>query len=440
MSDPASEPLFRLEIAGLPEPFIVTAFTGSEAISEPFVYEVDVSIPDMSLDLASLLYRRAWLSLGRMGAVVHGQINDVVQQHPGARCRMRIGPKLAGLAQRFTRRVFNTCSVPQILRSVLKAHGMCERSLRFDLDGEYPPQDLCVQRRESDLQFLQRLCAEAAIHFHFDQGTQGHRLVFADHPGSFSTADPVAYRADGVAPGVRAFRVRTDFRDTYAAWGRSDLLTLRCGQRLTLVEHPVEGLNRQWLVTRVEHRGQALGYGNHFRVIPWGEPFLAARADAAFAAMGQQRGWVVAVDAPPAKTAGRVAVQFDWLYQGEGASASHCWVPLSPELAASTTTPLRDGTEVLVSFIEGDPGRPLICALLEEAAPQQRAAQPCVPNVGSSVAPCKTVADPALLSALRSAEPLIPLCLLPEGGCFNGCAQPVCVCRIVTQRDAGAWR
>lgn len=64
MSDPANEPSFRLEIAGLPEPFVVAAFMGSEAISEPFSHEVELLPGSTPPDLAGLLYRSVWLSFG----------------------------------------------------------------------------------------------------------------------------------------------------------------------------------------------------------------------------------------------------------------------------------------------------------------------------------------------------------------------------------------
>jgi uncharacterized protein involved in type VI secretion and phage assembly len=39
MFDSVNEPSFRLDVAGLPTPFEVLAFTGREAISEPFVFD-----------------------------------------------------------------------------------------------------------------------------------------------------------------------------------------------------------------------------------------------------------------------------------------------------------------------------------------------------------------------------------------------------------------
>lgn len=66
-----------------------------------------------------------------------------------------------------------------------------------------------------------------------------------------------------------------------------------------------------------------------------------------------QRAWVVTVAEPQPDEWRSVAVQFDWLYQGEGAAASHCWLPLSAALS-ETAPALDEGVEVVVSFLEGD--------------------------------------------------------------------------------------
>ncbi|MGN8345183.1 type VI secretion system Vgr family protein [Pseudomonas sp. SMV71] len=427
MSDPASESSFRLEIAGLPEPFVVLAFTGNEAISEPFVFEAQVLLGDPALDLQSLMYRSVWLSFGRGGQGIHGQLHQLVQPRQGGACQVRIGPKLACLAQRFSQRVFSARSVPQIIRQVLKAHGISGRSLCLDLTGDYPLRDICTQYRESDLQFLQRVCAEAGIHFHFEHTRQGHSLVFADHRASFPPTGEVIYGGDADAPAVRTFSVQTDTASALAAQGRSDLPALHCAQVLTLEGYSFAGWNRRWLLTKVEHRAQAGLYGNHFQAIEWGVPFVVERVPAKPRMMSRQRGWVVEVDEPALQEAGRVAVQFDWAYQGEGASPSHCWLPLAPELAADGLGRLLDGTEVLVSFIEGDPDRPLVSAFLDSGRPDESSAGATSPD------PLPSAVDPKLLSAIRSAEPLVLLCLLPGGGCFSPCAQPLCTCRMLTR-------
>ncbi|WP_249226406.1 contractile injection system protein, VgrG/Pvc8 family, partial [Pseudomonas qingdaonensis] len=49
---------------------------------------------------------------------------------------------------------------------------------------------------ESDLHFIQRLCEEEGIHYHFQHSPQGHALVFGDDQTVFPTLAPVAYQQD----------------------------------------------------------------------------------------------------------------------------------------------------------------------------------------------------------------------------------------------------
>ena len=431
MSDPASEPSFRLQIAGLPEPFVVVAFTGSEAISEPFVFEAQLLILDATLDLSGLLYRSAWLSFGDSERGIHGQLHELVQPCHGAGCRVRIGPRLACLAQRFSQRVFSASSVPQIIRQVLKGHGIRGRHLCLDLTGDYQPRDFCAQYRESDLQFLRRVCAEAGIHFHFEHARGGHCVVFTDNAEHFPGLGEVVSTGPGQGSGVQAFRVRTDASGAQLAQGRSDLAHLHSGRALSLAAHPFAGWNRRWWLTRVEHRGDAGAYRNVFSAIPAGAPLVADKVPAKPRMASRQRGWVIKVR-EPAPRAGHVAVQFDWTYQGEGASPGHCWLPLARELSGDGPPVLDEGTEVLVSFVEGDPDRPVISAFLD--APATAVA------VDDSISsqPLASELDPVLLSAIRSGEPLVLLCLVPGGGPFTPCTQPVCTCRLLTRHGAGS--
>jgi type VI secretion system secreted protein VgrG len=138
-----------------------------------------------------------------------------------------------------------------------------------------------------------------------------------------------------------------------------------------------------------------------------------------------QRAWVVEVDEPGPDPTRPVPVQFDWLYQGEGAAPSHCWLPLAGPLQAETFSPLCEGTELVVSFVEGDPDQPQISGVLHAPAPVE------VTGAAGPQPICTN--DAGLEQWLRSAEPLLMLCLLPGGGSFNHCAQALCTCRLATQ-------
>ncbi|VVP95275.1 hypothetical protein PS918_03621 [Pseudomonas fluorescens] len=427
MFDPVNEPDFRLDVAGLSDAFEVLAFTGREAISELFAFDVDLLIDDPSIDLASLLYRSASLHFGPSGNTLHGQLHALVQREHGSAvrlCQVRLEPKLACLGQRFSQRIFSGRSVPQIIDQVLKEHGIVGQDRRFELGGNYPLRDFCTQYRESDLQFLQRLCAQERLHYHFEHRARGHCVVFADGQGHFRVGETAVFAGEGEQLSVRRLEVyRSVDRAQQRAECHTDLATLRSGQWLPLAGHPAPEWNRRWLLTHVEHHGSQdplVPYRNKVRAMHGAAPFESSHCADKPRMHSLQRAWVVSVDESRPDPSRPVAVQFDWLYQGEGATPSHCWLPLAPQLQGASGAPLSEGTEVVVSFIEGDPDQPLITGILHLPDPVEAAQLPV---------PVDDCPPEAVQDWLRSGEPLLMLCLMPGGGSFNHCTQALCTCR-----------
>ncbi|KIK87496.1 contractile injection system protein, VgrG/Pvc8 family [Pseudomonas sp. W15Feb9B] len=442
MFESVNEPSFRLDVTGLPDPFEVLAFTGSEGISEPFAFDIDLLIDDPQLDLAGLLYRSAFLHFGPRHNGLSGQLQSVVQHEHAAGvrlCRVTLGPKLSCLALRFSQRIFSSQCVPQILAQVLKEHGIAGAQRRFDLHGEYPVRTFCTQYRESDLQFVQRLCAQARIHYYFEHRPDGHCLVFVDDPARFPLVGGASVDDDANSPSVRRWQMQVDASDVQErlarpgkAHGHSDLPTLRSARWLALSEHPFAECNRRWLLNRIEHRADPASeppYSN--RILASAQAPLAPPTSPATPPRmhSLQRAWVVTVTEPQPDEWRSVAVQFDWLYQGEGAAASHCWLPLSAALSETAPAALDEGVEVVVSFLEGDPDQPVISGVLQEPALIEDCQEPPVlPDVLPSA---------GLARWLMSAEPLLLLCLVPGGGSYNHCTAAICSCRLVASLGQG---
>lgn len=431
MFDPVNEPSFRLDVEGLPDPFEVLAFTGREAISEPFVFDVDLLIDDPTLDLASLLYRPAFLHVGPAGNGFHGQLHELVQcDHDLVvrLCRVRLGPKLACLSLRFSQRIFSARSVPQILSQVLKEHGIVGKSRRFELSGDYPPREFCTQYRESDLQFIQRLCVQERLHYHFEHDARGHCVVFGDGQGHFRFSESAVFQVESEQSAVRQFKLlgRAGQPAAPIAEGRTDLAALRSGQLMPLSGHPIADCNHLWLLTRVEHQGSqdlTQSYSNQIHAIHWQVPFVAPHCAVKPRMHSLQRAWVVNIDEACPDPSRPVAVQFDWLYQGEGAVPSHSWLPVAAELGDAAVEQLNEGAEVVVSFIEGDPDQPLITGVLHLPSSVDD-----IDNDGP-LHTSEVEEIGGLLALLQSSEPLMLLCLLPGGGSFNHCTQVLCTCR-----------
>lgn len=169
-------------------------------------------------------------------------------------------------------------------------------------------------------------------------------------------------------------------------------------------------------------------YSNQIHAVDCEQTLVLAKPTVKPRMHSLQRAWVVDVDEVQPDASRSVAVQFDWLYEGEGAMPSHCWLPLAEDLCSSSAALLPEGAEVVVSFIEGDPDQPVIAGFLQAPAPAEQALEP-EQEAG-------TVED--LASRLASGEPLILLCLLPGGGSFHHCAQTLCTCRVVMGSGRGS--
>jgi type VI secretion system secreted protein VgrG len=210
-------------------------------------------------------------------------------------------------------------TVPQIIAQMLEEHGIQADAYRFRLGPVVcPPREYCVQYDETDLHFIQRLCEEEGIHYHFQHGASGHVLVFGDDQTIFPRLAATAYQQDSglVAdqPVIKRFGLRLETRtsrvtrrdydfekprltmeaafhsdfqpdledydypgrftertrgkhlsqralerhrhDYELAEGESDQPKLVSGHFLPLTEHPRSDWNQLWLLNEVLHEGK----------------------------------------------------------------------------------------------------------------------------------------------------------------------------------------
>jgi len=223
MFDPANESHFNLSIEGVEHDFKVLQFRGREAISQPYRFELEVVSERPDIDLQGLLHQSAFLAFTSDGAGIHGQIHSVAQGQSGKRLtryRLVMVPRLAYLAHRTNQQIHQHLSVPQIVAQVLETNGIQADGYRFQLGPtQYPEREYCVQYDETDLHFIQRLCAEEGIHYHFEHSAEGHVLVFGDDQTSFPRLGrPTAYvQGSGLVadePVIKSFGVRVETRTT----------------------------------------------------------------------------------------------------------------------------------------------------------------------------------------------------------------------------------
>ncbi len=448
----SAAPRFKLILPQIANDFQVLAFKGCEVLDQPYFITVQLVSENPSLDLEALLHQPAYLDFGEADAGLHGQVYAIGRDDPGIRLtryRLTLAPRLACLAHRRNQRVFQQRSVPQIIATVLEHHGILADAYAFELGPVvYPPRPFCVQYVETDLHFIQRLCEEEGIHYHFRHNPNNHLLVFGDDQTVFRrlgaqqfcptrelAANTSAIRQfdvrletrtqltvrrdhDFLHPSLRledkAGPASTQFledyhypggfgdhmrgrqlarralerhqRDRHRAVGKSDQPALGSGHFLELCDHPDPACNDLWLLTSVHHEGyqpQVLeeaapvvgtfhGYRNRFTATPWRVLHRPPLKHPKPTLNGSQ---TAIVTGPPGEEVhcdayGRVKVRFHWDRLDPTDDKSSYWVRVASGWAGDGFGAMlipRVGMEVLVTFLEGDPDRPLINGCLPNA-------------------------------------------------------------------------
>ena len=146
--------------------------------------------------------------------------------------------------------------------------------------------------------------------------------------------------------------------------GESDCRWLVPGHWFTLTGHDDAALNIDWVLTSVTHEADHEHYRNRFEAIPKTTAYRPPRTTPK-PRMHTQTAKVVGKAGEEIWTDqyGRIKIQFPWDLLGKNDEASSCWVrvvlPWSGKGFGMQFIP-RIGQEVIVTFIDGDPDRPLV--------------------------------------------------------------------------------
>jgi type VI secretion system secreted protein VgrG len=444
-----------------------------EALSEPYAAIVDLAHEDLAVDPDALLGEGCELVMRRDAHArrLCGVVHRV--EHLGVRqghlvARVHVAPALAALAQRLDSYVFQDVTVPQMLAVVL-AEGLAPFTREYNLDGlqrDYPVREYCVQYRESDLEFVQRLMAEEGIYYYFDHAGSAEKLMLVDHNDALVALETMDGGAVGIAgpeggtapaetvrhfellnqtqttsvwvrdfdwtqprlgiPGkglsgeVRGADVRGRDRESYEYPAPLTIGEYNAGtMQYTAHDHAAQASLRKelhasrerrfkgdgyvttfapggtftvsghrnfdveapcYMLTAVEHlchapeeltpdvtsaEQQGERYHNTFECLALDVPFRPSRAVRSPKIAGAQTATVVGPAGEEIYTDehGRIKVQFHWDRFGARDERSSCWVRVAQNWAGAgwgfVFIP-RIGMEVVVTFLEGDPDRPLV--------------------------------------------------------------------------------
>ena len=181
-------------------------------------------------------------------------------------------------------------------------------------------------------------------------------LSVYEHPGGYTA------KARGDALGTMRVNALRSQESRFI--GESDCRWLVPGHSFTLSGHEDDTANIEWVVTQVSHEAGHEHYRNRFEAIPKSTSYRPPRTTPK-PRMHTQTAIVVGKAGEEIWTDeyGRIKIQFPWDRDGANDETSSCWVrvvlPWSGKGFGMQFIP-RIGQEVIVTFIDGDPDRPLV--------------------------------------------------------------------------------
>lgn len=160
--------------------------------------------------------------------------------------------------------------------------------------------------------------------------------------------------------------------------GQSNQSALRSARIVQVSEHPLANFNDQWLLTETRHQGQqpsilatdkpvTVGhYRNQFTAIPWSTVFRPALKQTRPSIPGYQPARVLGpAGQPPAlDDRGRIQVRLWPTAQADPLESVGIWLPVAfatPDGRIDASSLPKAGSDVLISFLDSDPDRPVLC-------------------------------------------------------------------------------
>jgi type VI secretion system secreted protein VgrG len=461
--------LIRISCEGQPaDRLLLERFSGTERLSAPFAYGVDLLSETKDIDPKDLIGKHLTIEIHTpKGPVwIDGLIRRFVlrgRRDPFTSYRAEIVPWIWFLSLSRDCRVFQNKSVPDIAVDVFKKLGYSD--YRLDLVRKYAVREYCVQYRETALDFVSRLLEEEGIFYYVQHESGKHTLVLSDdsprakacnqstvraapqagrwqaedvilraqaetvaHAGKVALTD-YDYEAPTADLGAQAKTIskvrgldryevfdypggyqkrdkgksladqRMEEQESLARLlrGAGNCRSFQAGLSFTLEKHESAAANGKHVLVEVRHEADAgwstgpdpdapgplseqpgaSEYRNEFVAIPADVRFRPLRTTPQPTIAGAQTAVVVGKSGEEIFTdkQGRVKVQFHWDREGKQDEKSSCWVRVSSTWAGKGWGAFqlpRMGQEVVVSFLDGDPDRPLVTGSVyngEHAAP-----------------------------------------------------------------------
>ncbi|MDP8052812.1 type VI secretion system tip protein TssI/VgrG [Pasteurella atlantica] len=207
---------YTLEVSG-DTVFEVVSFRLTEHLSELFRLEIEAVSFEDSPVFSDILDKSATLTFSQDDIpvrYVNGIVTEFIQGETGAhrtRYKILIEPSLSRTNLQSDCRIFQHKDSEEIIRTVLGKSGVSR--VNFHLVKPYWQREYCVQYRETDLGFIQRLAAEEGSYYYFEHNADTHTLNFTNHSATSKSLGELLYEANPAGDRPEPALWRWDYRE-----------------------------------------------------------------------------------------------------------------------------------------------------------------------------------------------------------------------------------
>jgi type VI secretion system secreted protein VgrG len=163
---------------------VPSSMTGTEAVSELFLFTVDFLSENYAVKASDLLGKNVTLQIVRADdsmRIINGHVRSFTSlgvNNRFASYRAEIVPALWFLSLSSDCRTFEDMSLTDIVEKVCKAAGVTDIKLR--VASPAPKMPYVAQFRETNLHFVTRLLEEAGLYYAFEHTESKHTLIVSD--------------------------------------------------------------------------------------------------------------------------------------------------------------------------------------------------------------------------------------------------------------------
>ncbi|RJG36433.1 type VI secretion system tip protein TssI/VgrG, partial [Motilimonas pumila] len=256
---------------------LVTAFDYQEGLSQ--LFNVSLSLASRRDDVLpkEIVDQTGCLTIYQDGEIlrhVHGIVSHFSQGdtgHSHSLYHVTLVPAAARLSLRHNSRIFQQQTALDIISILLQEMQIDDYA--FACQRTPSTREFCVQYRETDLDFIERLAAEEGLYYFFEQSAGKHTLVFSDNLQSnmqFTEALQYNNLAGGAskAPHISEFGLRHEIASSH-----TELKDYSFKKPHYAFLKQQNGLEKAWQNDNYEH----FDYPGRFKDAGNGEAFSDAR-------------------------------------------------------------------------------------------------------------------------------------------------------------------